>query len=346
VRIGLLAPLSLPVPPSGYGGTERVVGWLADGLVARGHEVQLFAAGDGVTRATLRHRLAASLEGQGASRAAIDAAEAAHAAWALDEAQGLDLVHDHLKEAGVVAAEHARLPVVTTVHNAPSPARLACWRRHPNHPLVALSEAHRRLLRGQRVVEVVPNGLDLAEWPTTRTRGDHLVFLGRLDAAKGADVAARLAAEADWPLIMAGRTSHDPRFFAGAVAPWLDGRRRRHIGEVGGAAKRELLAGARALLFPIRWEEPFGLVMIEAMAAGTPVVATAWGAVPEVVVHGLTGWVASREAGLAELAEGVERVRSCTPTACRARVEQHYSAERMVDGYVALYERLVAARAA
>ncbi|MEB3330323.1 MAG: glycosyltransferase family 4 protein [Candidatus Sericytochromatia bacterium] len=346
MRIGLIAPISLPVPPPGYGGTERVVGWLADGLVERGHEVELFATGDGVTRAKLRHQLATSLERQGASRAAIEAAEAAHAAWALADARGLELVHDHLKEAGVAAARHAPIPVVTTVHNAPSPARLACWRRHPEHPLVALSESHRQLLGGQRVVGVVPNGLDLEEWPLGRSRGDYLLFLGRLDAPKGADVAARLAAEADWPLIMAGRTSHAPRFFAEAVAPWLNGRRRRHIGEVGGATKRELLAGARALVFPIRWEEPFGLVMIEAMAAGTPVVATAWGAVPEVVAHGRTGWVVPREAGLAELAEGVERVRTCAPEACRDHVAQHFTVARMVAGYVAVYEALLAERAA
>ncbi|MEB3223175.1 MAG: glycosyltransferase family 4 protein [Candidatus Sericytochromatia bacterium] len=346
MRIGLLAPLSLPVPPAAYGGTERVVGWLADGLVARGHEVVLFAAGDGATRATLRHRLAASLEGQGASRAAIDAAEAAHAAWALEEARGLDLVHDHLKAAGITAAAGARQPVLTTVHNAPTPARRALLERFPTHPLVALSEAHRHQLAGLRVVGTVPNGLDLEALPLATGPRDHLLFLGRLDAAKGADLAARLAAEADWPLVMAGRTQHDPRFFAEHVAPWLDGRRRRHVGEVGGRAKWELLASARALLFPIRWEEPFGLVMIEAMAVGTPVVATAWGAVPEVVAHRETGWIVPRDASLAALAEGVERVRGCPPEACRQHVARRFSAARMVDGYVALYEGLRAARAA
>jgi glycosyltransferase involved in cell wall biosynthesis len=188
-------------------------------------------------------------------------------------------------------------------------------------------------------VGTVYNGLDLDE-PIFREQKDHyLLFLGRLDAAKGADVAARLAAELDLPLIMAGRK--EPGFFEEAVAPYLDGKRRRYVGEVSGRPKWELYAGARALLFPIQWEEPFGLVMIEALACGTPVLATRRGSVPEILTDGETGVIVPG-GDFEALADGVAAVMALEPAACRRRVEQHFSADRMVAAYEALYARVAA----
>jgi len=183
---------------------------------------------------------------------------------------------------------------------------------------------------------VVYNGLDLAEPIFREQKEDYLLFLGRLDAAKGADVAARLAAELDLPLVMAGRK--EPGFFEERVAPYLDGKKRRYVGEIDGRPKWELYAGARALLFPIQWEEPFGLVVIEALACGTPVLATRRGSVPELLVEGESGVIVP-SGDFDALADGVAAAMALDPHACRRRVEEHFSADRMVAAYEAIYAR-------
>lgn len=341
MRIALLAPVALPVPPIGYGGTELVVAELADGLVARGHAVTLFASGDSRTRAELRARYPRALELAGLEDdRRIQDFEHAHVAWALSQATAFDVVHDHTKAWGVRLAPQVATPVVTTIHNDLTEGRRALYGAYPAHAYVAISRAHAARMPELRVVDVVYNGIDLAPTRFRAVKDDYYLFIGRLDEHKGADVAARLAQALDLPLVMAGRIAHERAFFEREVAPWLDGVRRRYVGEVSGAAKWALYAGARALLFPIQWEEPFGLVMIEAMACGTPVVATRRGSVPEIVVPGETGVIAPADADLAALAEAVRAVRDVAPTACRARVERCFSADAMVSAYERVYARV------
>lgn len=344
MRIALLAPVALPVPPLGYGGTELVVAELADGLVRRGHEVTLFASGDSRTPAQLRARYPRALELEGVTeKARYQVLEHAHVAWALSQASGFDVVHDHTKMWGVRHAPQAGVPVVTTVHNDFTPERRAIYGAYPDHPYVAISRAHAARMPELNFVGVVYNGLDLAPTAFRARKDDYYLFMGRLDEKKGAHLAARLAHDLDLPLVMAGRIEKEREFFEREVAPWLDGVKRRYVGEVTGQPKWDLYAGARAVLFPITWEEPFGLVMIEAMASGTPVVATRHGSVPEVVVPGVTGAIAPAGADLAALAEAVRAVRDLDPHACRAHVERNFSADAMVEGYERVYARVVAA---
>lgn len=349
MRLALVAPVALPVPPAGYGGTERVVAWLADGLAARGHDVTLFASAGSRTGARLAEP---APEAFGAvpdaeAREAYEAYEAAHVARALEAAWAgaFDLVHDHTKASGLrAAASGSPVPWITTVHNDLTDARRALYGAYPDHRYVAISRAHAERLEGLNVVGSVHNGLDPAEIGELPARKkDYLLFLGRLDEAKGAHLAARAAAEHGWELVLAGRVGPLERaFFEAEVAPWLDGKRRRYVGEVNGAAKWRLYAEARALLFPIQWPEPFGLVVIEAMAAGTPVVATRWGSVPELVEPGLTGSIVSPEGDPASLAAGLASALALDPAAVAARARQRFEAARMVEAYEALYARVLA----
>jgi glycosyltransferase involved in cell wall biosynthesis len=322
-----------------------VIGQLADGLVARGHEVTLFASGDSHTRAELRSCFPHALELLGiTAREAYRAHERAHVAWAYGQAGRFDLFHDHTKANGTELAAGLATPVVTTVHNDLTPERRAIYGAYPRHPFIAISHAHQARMPGLTCAGVVYNGMDLAP-PIFRADNDgYLLFLGRLDRAKGADVAVRLAAALDLPLIMAGRIEQERVFYESEVAPHLDGVKRRYVGEVAGRAKWELYAGAKALVFPIQWEEPFGLVMIEAMACGTPVLATRRGSVPEIVLPGETGAIAPPDADLPALADALRVAFACDPAACRRRVIEHFSAATMVEAYEAVYQRLLAGK--
>jgi glycosyltransferase involved in cell wall biosynthesis len=335
MRIGLIAPVALQVPPVGYGGTERVVAELADGLVARGHAVTLFASGDSRTQARLHAIYPRALTSL-TTKAQYQPYEIAHVQAAMRLARQFDVFHDHTKTSGVLAARFCPTPVITTVHNDFTSERRTVYGAYPGHRYVAISQAHARRMPQLNFVGTVYNGLDLAETVFRAAKEDYLLFLGRLDAAKGADVAARLAAELDLPLVMAGRM--EPGFFEERVAPYLDGKRRRYVGEVSGRPKWELYAGARALLFPIQWEEPFGLVMIEALACGTPVLATRRGSVPEILVDGECGVIVPAD-DFGALAEGVAAAMALDPHACRRRVEARFSAQRMVAAYEAIYAR-------
>lgn len=343
MKIALLAPVGLPVPPVGYGGTELVVAMLADGLVSRGHDVTLFASGDSGTTAKLESLYPQALERLGVTdKATAEAYEAAHVRRAFSHAQAFDLVHDHTKALGTIYARFADAPVLTTVHNDFTEARRQIYGAHAGHNYVAISRSHASRMPELNFRGVVYNGLDLGPTIFQAAKEDYLLFLGRLDADKGAHTALAIARALDWPLVMAGRVQ-DTAFFEREIAPHLDGVRRRYVGEVAGEAKWRLYAGARALLFPIQWAEPFGLVMIEALACGTPVVATGYGSVPEVIESGVSGVVVDSERDLDALVAATREATTLDPRDCRARVESRFSQDAMVEGYLALYASLVGA---
>lgn len=348
MRIALLAPVALPVPPTGYGGTELVISLLAEGLVARGHQVTLFASGDSHTSATLRARYPRHLEALGAcDRLSYRPYEVSHVAWAFEQAGEFDVIHDHTKDLGTLFSRFCETPVVTTIHNDFTPERRSVYGAFKAHPYVAISHAHASRMPELNYAGVVYNGLALRDTIFRAEKDDYLLFLGRLDEVKGAHTAARIAHALDLPLVMAGRVApKDREFYAREVAPYLDGVKRRYVGEVSGAPKWELYAGARALLFPIAWAEPFGLVMIEAMAAGTPVVATRMGSVGEVVEDGVTGALVAPPGDMEAFVAATRRAMALSPADCRARVERLFSADTMVDDYVRVYERVLAQRAA
>ena len=291
MKIAVLSPVWFPVPPSGYGGIEWIVSLLADGLADAGHEVTLFASGDSHTRAELSY----TFRRAPSERIGQTFWELQHALGCFKRDGEFDVVHDHTGLMGLALGSLLRTPLVHTVHGpltgppgelyeqivrmAPQGAPdLALAQPAPAEAAPAL--ARERPERARPLLLPVRAG----------TGGDYLLFLGRMSPDKGAHRAVSVALETGLPLKIAGKCAEpaEQEYFDAMVRPHL-GDGREYVGEVSHGEKVELLRAARATLFPIEWEEPFGLVMIESMACGTPVIATRWGAVPEVVEHGRTG---------------------------------------------------------
>ena len=332
LRIGVVAPPWYEIPPAAYGGIEWLCAWLVDGLVARGHQVTLVGVGRGRTRArflrTLDHPQAARLGGS--------LPEALHTALAARLLDGLDLdvVHDH-SLIGPLMAGSRPAPTLVTVHGDLLGELGAYYRALGDQVgLVAISHAQRRTAPGLPWVGTVPNGIPVDEYPYREAKANFALFLGRMSPVKGAHLAIDAARAAGIPLVVAAKCSEpqERAYFEREVRPRL-GHGVSWLGEVGGARKKDLLARARCLLFPVRWEEPFGLVMVEALACGTPVVALRGGAVSEVVEHGRSGLVGGSPEELPEL---LKQVTGISPAACRERARR-FDVAAMVAGYEGLY---------
>jgi glycosyltransferase involved in cell wall biosynthesis len=341
LRIAIISPAWFPVPPTGYGGIEWVVSLLADGLTARGHEVTLFASGDSRTKATL----AWVYEHAPSDLIGRTLPELRHALFAYEHADEFDVINDHTGPLGAVLGGLSRTPVVHTVHG-PLDAELgpvyeAVGALAPRVGLISISLNQRRPRPGLNWVANVPNALDLEHYPCKPHRGDYLLFLGRLNHEKGAHRAISVAMELGLPLKIAGkmRERREEAYFAEFVEPHL-GDGIDYLGEVNHGTKVELLQNARATLFPIEWEEPFGLVMIESPACGTPVIATRHGAVPEVIENGRSGVIVE---SVREFPEALERADAIEPLECRRYVEERFAPERMVRDYEDAYRQAIAA---
>jgi glycosyltransferase involved in cell wall biosynthesis len=340
VRIAILSPVWFPVPPTGYGGIEWVVSLLADGLVDAGHEVTLFASGDSRTKATL----VSVFDEAPSEKIGLSLPELHHALACYERADGFDVINDHSGLPAAAIGGAVSTSVVHTVHGpldgdaGPIYEQLA--RVAPDIGLISLSLNQRRPKPDLPWVANCPNALDLGAYPVHPHRGDYLLFVGRLSFDKGAHRAIEVAKAADLPLKIAGKLREplEKEYFEAHVRPNL-GWGIEYLGEVSHDEKVELLQNARATLFPISWEEPFGLVMIESMACGTPVIATRWGAVPEVIEHGRCGLIVEDHHAMAAAIEEADRL---DPTECRRYVEERFSAERMVADYVDAYEAMLA----
>lgn len=335
----MVAPPWLAVPPVGYGGTERIVSLLADGLAARGHEVTLFAVGGSVTDARLVTPL--DLPPVPGDPAAV-ADELFHALSAYRHADQFDVIHDHSGLGPALGAVlGGRPPVVQTLHGPWTElGRRFAGLVHDRVHLVAISEAQAADNPGVRYAAVIYNGVDLADYPYTRTKRDYLAYVGRASPEKGTHVAVEVARRAGMPLKMAVKRvdAAEWAYWEDMVVPRLRGDEEIHE-QPPHTTKWEILAHARATLFPIDWEEPFGLVLIESMACGTPVIARRRGSVPEIVRHGVTGLLCD---DLDAMVGAVAEASSIDPRRCRASVEERFSSESMVQAYEALYARLSA----
>jgi len=339
LRIAVLAPVWFAVPPTGYGGIEWIVSLLADGLVEAGHDVTLFASGDSRTKAKLESvfDIAPSLLiGQAET-------ELRHALACLSRAEDFDIVNDHSGPPAAAVAGALDTPVVHTLHGPLDGVAGGLYeqiaRVAPNVGLISISLNQRKPKPDLPWLANVPNALDLSLYPCKPHRGDYLLFLGRMSADKGAHRAIAVAMETGLPLKLAGKrnepSEHD--YFAEYVEPHLvDGI--EYLGEVTHGQKVELLQNARATLFPIEWEEPFGLVMIESMACGTPVIATRRGAVPEVIEHG-RGGIVVEDYRVMPLA--LEEADAIDPWECRHYVEERFAPERMVAEYLDAYREAI-----
>ena len=337
LRIGLVAPPWFSVPPDAYGGTEAVCAGLAEGLVALGHDVVLIGAGDNHTAAAF-HSTYGSPPSSRLGEPLPEVLHAAAAARILAEAS-VDLVHDHTL-AGPLLARGRPVPTVVTVHGTVTGESGRYYRELGDTVrLVAISDAQRLRAPDLPWIATIYNGVDVATYPFRTDKDDYVLFLGRLCAEKGAHLAIDAARAAGRPIIVAGKCNEpvERAYFAAEIEPRL-GPGVDFYGEADASAKRELLSAASCLLFPIAWDEPFGMVMIEAMACGTPVVALRRGSVPEVITDGVTGYV--RDTG-AELPDAIAQVGRLDPADCRAVAELWFSASGMARRYEAAYRQVL-----
>jgi glycosyltransferase involved in cell wall biosynthesis len=340
MRILQIAPLGERVPPIRYGGTEAVVSLLADGLVRAGHEVVLWASGDSLTLAELRSVYRHGLR--------LDPAVAdqhpyqwVHAVEAIKDAEEFDIIHNHEGEQVMALVGLTDVPMLTTMHCLIDPDMKFVW-EHYRGFFNTVSQAERATippLEGPRFAGVVYNAVDVASFPFRADKDDYLLFIGQIASAKGPHLAVEVARRLGTRLIIAGKVDpHNRQYFAETIEPYIDGKQIHFVGEVG-HEKRELYANARCLLVPICWEEPFGLVMAEAMACGTPVIAFNRGAAPELIVDGETGYIVR---DVDEMAEAVGRLDRLDPYHCRRHVEENFDAPIMVQRYIEIYQRILA----
>jgi len=338
-RVALVAPPWLPVPPPAYGGTEAVLDGLARALAATGTEVLLVTTGDS-TCPVRRSWILERAPGVGAGGTVTELRHVAHAYRAAADF-GAEIVHDHTLVGPLVGATESPVPVVTTNHGPFAGELRDCYRLLGRRvPIVAISR-HQAATAGEiPVAGVIHHGVDLEAYPPGDGTGGYALFLGRMNPDKGVHRAIMIAREAGVPLLIAAKM-HEPaekEYFEQAVRPLL-GSGAEYIGEVGGREKVELLQNAVCLLNPIDWPEPFGMVMIEALATGTPVVATPRGAAPEIVDHGKTGFLVADDRGLAA---ALSAVADLDRPACRRAAEERFSLERMAADHLALYARVLA----
>jgi glycosyltransferase involved in cell wall biosynthesis len=335
VKIGVVAPPWAPVPPTSYGGIELVVHDLAVGFQEAGHDVVLACTGDSTCPVP---RLATRPQAEG-DRIGAALPELLHVSRAYPELEEVDIIHDHTVAGPFFGRRPRHVPVVTTAHG-PLDGELGrlCARLDRHVGLIAISRAQASSAPDVRVARVIHHGVDVAAYPFGEGDGGYCLFLGRMSPEKGAHLAIAAARRAEVPLVMAAkcREPEERDYFRRYVEHSLD-HRVTFLGEVATALKHELLASARALLFPIRWNEPFGMVMIEALACGTPVVALRAGSVPEIVEHGRTGYVCDDEDALADAIGQVDRI---DRNECRRTAEVRFSRQRMVEEHLDLFTAL------
>jgi glycosyltransferase involved in cell wall biosynthesis len=332
VRVALLGPIAWRTPPKHYGPWEQVTSLLAEGLVARGVDVTLFATLDSRTSAELD---GVSLRGY-AEDAGVDGRvwEALHVSHAFDRSGEFDVVHNNLDWLPLALSSHCRAPMVTTIHGFSDPKILPAY--------LAAKSSYVAISNADRVPELdyaatIYHGINLADLPFSSNGGDDLVILGRIHPDKGTAAAIDIARRAGRRLRIAGIVQ-DERYFREQVEPQIDGDRVVYLGPIGPAERAEVLGSALALLHPIAFAEPFGLSVVEAMATGTPVIAYPLGSMPEVIDEGVTGFLVS---DLADAAAAVEAAAGLDRSEIHRVAAQRFSAERMVDEYLGVYGTLL-----
>ncbi|MBA7593810.1 D-inositol-3-phosphate glycosyltransferase [subsurface metagenome] len=335
MRIAQIAPLDLRVPPAAYGGTELVVSLLTEELIRRGHEVTLFASGDSVTAASLRSVCPHMLRGS-----AVNAHDALiyrllNAMSPFEQAPNFDIIHNHTFPEGMAMANLAGTPVLATLHGGlsePGRALLSAYKGYYN----TISKSAKSLLPDKEgFVGVIYNAINCKSFPFSARGGDDLLFLSRISQEKGPHIAIEVAKRLGRRLIIAGNVDTvDEEYFKQRIMSQVDSDIVQYFGEAGYEEKRELFANAHCLLMPITWPEPFGLVMVEAMACGTPVIASNKGAAPEIVLDGETGFIVEN---VEQMVEAVGEVNRIDRSRCREHVERNFDVPRMVDDYLRAY---------
>lgn len=339
MRIAQVAPLWESVPPKLYGGTERIVSYITEELVAQGHDVTLFASGDSETTARLEAicpqalRLNTGIFNRDAPMMMLQER-------GLGAARGFDIIHSHLDFIGFPLARRNTIPVVTTLHGRQDlPELEPVFREFSEMPLVSISDAQRKPLPWANWAGTVHHGLPRNLYTFHPQTQGYLAFLGRISPEKRPDQAIEIAKRTGLPLRIAAKVDPaDQTYFEAEIEPLLNHPLIEFIGEISDAEKNEFLGNATALVCPYDWPEPFGLVLIEALACGTPVVAYRRGSIPEIIDHGTTGFICET---VSEMVDAVGQVPFIDRRRCRAAFDERFTADRMARDYVALYERLL-----
>ena len=339
MRIAIVAPPWLPVPPPAYGGIEAVLDYLARGLRNGGHDVVLFTTGDSTCPVERVATLEASL-GVGSPG---PVGELRHVIAAYEQLAGFDIIHDHTLLGPIYAQWFDGLPVVTTNHGPFESELYELYRAIGTRvPIIAISQHHASTAKDIPIAAVIHHGVFTEEFPIGKGGGGYALFLGRMHPGKGVHIAARVAQIAGIPLRIAGKMSEpaEKEYFDALVQPLL-GADVEYLGEVDHVARLSLLQDATCLLNPIAWPEPFGMVMVEALACGTPVITTPFGAAPEIVEHGMAGYVCANEAMLVDALHHIDLI---DRSACRKVAEERFSVARMVEEHVSCYEKFAERR--
>jgi glycosyltransferase involved in cell wall biosynthesis len=344
MRIAQLAPLWECVPPPAYGGIELVVGLLTDELVRRGHEVTLFASGDSTTDATLSsiHPRALRLDSSVKEYSVYEALQLSHLCQRANE---FDVIHSHMGFAALPYSKLIKVPTVHTLHGVFTPDNAKLFQHAKEQPYISISKAQVDPQLGLNCVATVYNAIDVTRhrFYLAADEPPYLAFLGRMSPEKGPHHAITIAKQVGIPLKMAGKVDPvDEEFFKNEIEPHIDGHQIQFLGEANHAQKNELMGRAIATLFPITWREPFGLVMIESMAAGTPVVAMRMGSTPEVIDHGRTGYLCDT---VEECVQAVKNIDKIDRLACRDHVASYFSVTQMTNGYEEVYRQVAASAA-
>ena len=339
LSIAHVAPVATSVPPPKSGSVQTMTSLLTEGLVARGHHVTLFATGDSKTSATL-HATYPCGYWHDENMWPWEMYEMLNIAAAVERAREFDIIHYEASyyPMSLAFTRLSPTPVVQTLHHAPRPSEVALWQRYPQAPFVAISQEQARLLSGLNVAGIVLHSVETDRFTFSDQPDDYLLFLGRFTAGKGVLAAIEIARRVGMRLLLAAA---DEAYYREQVAPLVDGRQIVYVGEADFDTKVKLYGGARALLYPVQAGEPFGLVMAEAMACGTPVAALDRGAVREVVDDGITGIVFS---DLDQMVAGLNRVLELDRQIVRRHSVEKFGVDRMVDEYVAIYRRIAGVR--
>jgi glycosyltransferase involved in cell wall biosynthesis len=344
MRIALLAPFEEPVPPEKYGGTERVVYSLAEGLVKLGHDVTLLASGDSTTSAKLvacvEEHLRPQLEKNQRTWHYLNW-QGFHRALYHLSTHRYDIVSNHGDWPFLLAHCYAKAPVVTTIHN-PVQFNLGVPEIYREHTYISISDAMRAYMPELDYAATVHHGIEVDEFEFNDSPNDYLAFLGRIHPDKGPEQAIQIAKETGSKLIMAAKIdAPDRHYYRKMVKPLIDGKQIIFIGEVAHAAKVALLKNARALLSPIQWDEPFGLTNVEAMACGTPVIGSARGALPEVIINGETGYLCKTVKQMVKRVGDIDRIKR---EDCRKQVEKKFTARKMAQNYIKAFDKVLKQR--
>ena len=336
LRIAHVAPVATSVPPPRSGSVQTMTSLLTEGLVARGHQVTLFATGDSKTSATL-HATYPLGYWHDETMWPWEMYEMLNLAAAVERARQFDIIHYEASyyPMSLAFTRLSPTPVVQTLHHAPRPSEVALWQRYPEAPFIAISREQARLLAGLNVAGIVLHSVETSRFVFNEHPDDYLLFLGRFTEGKGVLAAIDIARRVGMRLLLAAA---DEAYFREHVAPHVDGRQIVYVGEADFAAKVRLYGGARALLYPVQAGEPFGLVMAEAMACGTPVAALDRGAVREVIDDGITGMAF---ADVDQLVNGLDGVLTLDRGQVHRRAVEKFGVDRMVDEYVDIYDRIV-----